>query len=353
MRTNNEEARDPLPGIRAGLARQDKMKRYAVYRTAAAPASRKLGSVGLALAVIAFLAKRFGLIDADVFVLSLMAAAAIALLAVLLALYAFNRIWTRGGPGVPAALTGTVFALLALAAPALIVGLLVLYPGTHDLSTDQAQPPEIKAEASAPPQPFLAWFGETVEQHVWPALPLEGNARETAGEGALARYPDIVSRRYRITTAQLHAAGLKAMEGLSWTVVDELPPDLLDSATRLQAEGTSQLLGLKTDIALRIRPDPVGALLDVRARSRTPLRDLSGNADHIRGVFAEIDRVLLETYGDLARLAVEEGTAEDAEIRPEPVDEPRATIPLPGFKPYFEEDEAPLPDGLELNDLEG
>jgi len=335
------------------MARQETMKRYAVYRTAAAPASRKLASIGLALAVTAFLAKRFGLVDADVFVLSLMTAAVVAFLALAMAFYAFNRIWTRGGPGVPAALTGAVFALLALAPSALVIGLLVLYPGTHDLSTDRARPPEINSVVTTDNQPFLAWFDEALEKHVWPVMTRTDGGQISAGQEQVQRYPDIVSRRYRITTAQLHAAGMKAMEELSWTVVDELPPDLLDAATRVQAEGTSQVLGLKTDIALRIQPDPVGALLDVRARSRTPLRDLSGNADHIRGVFAEIDRVLLETYGDLTRLAVDDSELGDVEVEPAPVEGPRETIPLPGFKPYFEEEDAPVPDGLEMTDLEG
>jgi len=330
------------------------MKRYAVYRTAAAPASRKLGSIGLTLAATAFLSKRFGLIDADVFVLSLMAAAGIALFAMILALFAFNRIWTRGGPGVPAALTGTVFALIALALPALIIGLLILYPGTHDLSTDRSQPPEFDNGTTAVRQPFLTWFDDAIAQHVWPAIARANGGGEMSGQRPVLRNPDIVSRRYRITTAQLHAASAKAIDGLSWTVVDELPPDLLDVATRLQAEGTSQLLGLKTDIVLRIRPDPVGALLDVRARSRTPLRDLSGNADHIRGVFAGIDRVLLETYGDLSRLTVDDSGLEDVDAQPEPIEGPReTTVPLPGFKPYFEEEVAPVPDGPELTDLEG
>ncbi|WP_269583391.1 DUF1499 domain-containing protein [Roseibium sp. Sym1] len=329
------------------------MKRYAVYRTSAAPASRKLGSIGLAVAATAFLAKRFGLIDADVFVLSLMVAAVIALGALALAFYAFNRIWARGGPGVPAALTGTVFGLLALGPPALVVGILILRPGAHDLSTDAAQPPEIKLRAIAEDQPFLAWFDDALEQHVWPAFTGAAQDGRLQADRQPARFADIVSRRYRISTAQLHAAGAKALEGLNWQVVDELPPDLLDAATRLQAEGSSQLLGLETDVVLRIRPDPVGALLDVRARSRTPLKDLTGNADHIRSVFAEIDRVLLETYGDLSRLAVDESQVEEEELQPEPAVEPRETIPLPGFKPFFEEEDAPVADGPDQTDLEG
>ncbi|WP_422375231.1 DUF1499 domain-containing protein [Roseibium sp.] len=329
------------------------MKRYATHRTATAPASRTLASCALALAVVTFLAKRFGLIDADVFVLSFMVAAAVALIAILLAVFALHRVWALGGPGVPAALTGVVLGLLAIGPPALTVAILVLRPGGHDVSTDRLNPPELTSAGLSGEQPFLSWFDATLERDVWPALaqlktdPLDVQA----GTGPAMLYPDIVSRRYRISTAQLHAAGRKALEGLGWNLVDELPPDLLDVATRLQAVGRSQLLGLDHDVALRIRPDPVGALLDVRARSRTPLKDLTGNDDHIRGVFAEIDRVLLETYGDLSRLAVDEAEVEGLE--PEPVEEPRDTIPLPGFKPYFEEEDAPVPDGVELTDLEG
>lgn len=331
------------------------MKRYATHRTATAPASRTLASCALALAVVAFLAKRFGLIDADVFVLSFMVAAAVALLAILLALFALHRVWALGGPGVPAALTGVVLGLLAIVPPALTVAVLVMRPGGHDLSTDRLDPPALTNADVSREQPFLSWFDETLERDVWPTLAKlkSETPGEQAGAVVVPLYPDIVSRRYRISTAQLHAAGRKALEGLGWNLVDELPPDLLDVSTRLQAIGQSQLLGLDHDVALRIRPDPVGALLDVRARSRTPLKDLTGNDDHIRGVFAEIDRVLLETYGDLSRLAVDEEEVDAEGLEPEPVEEPRDTIPLPGFKPYFEEEEAPGPDGVELTDLEG
>ena len=331
------------------------MKRYAAHRTASAPASRTLASCALALSVAAFLAKRFGLIDADVFVLSFVAAAALALGAIFLALFAFHRVWTLGGPGVPAALTGLVLALLAIVPPALTVTMLVLRPGAHDLSTNRIDPPELTGRAAANGQPFLSWFDDTLERHVWPVVlewKREGGAT-AAGSEPPSLYPDIVSRRYRISTAQLHAAGRKALEGLGWTLVDELPPDLLDASTRLQAQGSSQLLGLDHDVALRIRPDPVGALLDVRARSRSPLKDLTGNDDHIRSVFAEIDRVILETYGDLSRLAVDESEVTEDSLEPAPAEPSRETVPLPGFKPYFEEEDAPAPDGVELTDLEG
>ncbi|WP_428642395.1 DUF1499 domain-containing protein [Roseibium sp.] len=328
------------------------MKRYAVHKTSSAPASRTTGAVALALAVTAFLAKRFGLIEADVFVLSLLAAALIAITAVLLAITAFQRIWTYGGPGLPSALGGVFLATLALVPPALVLSMLVTHGGANDLSTDRVDPPLVKIRAVEANQPFLTWLNDRMTGEIWPAvLELAEISQPAAGKEPL--YSDIVPRRYRIAPAQLHTASAKALAALHWTVVDELPPDLLDAPTRLQAEEATRILGLKHDIALRIRPDPVGALLDVRSRSRTPLRDLQGNRDNIRNLFAEIDQVLLATYGDLDRLTVEESELEDAELPSEPLEEPRETIPLPAFKPYFEEEEDPSADDLRLSDLEG
>lgn len=328
------------------------MKRYAVHRTASAPASRTIASVALAITVIAFAAKRFDFIDADVFVLSLLFSAGVALLALLAAFVAFQRIWSKGGPGVPAALTGVLFGTAALFPPAVVVAMLVTSGGVNDIATNPVDPPELKTQAVAEQQPFLSWTTDLLREKAYPFL--SGLSQETAlqrldpGRGTA----DIVPRRYRIAPGQLHVAGAKALENLSWTIVDELPPDLLDAATRLQAEGETNVLGLKFDVALRIRPDTVGALLDVRSRSRTSLRDLSTNAGQIRTIFDEIDRVLLETYGNLARLSVEEGEEEE-ELQPIVLEDQREVIPLPGFKPYFENGETTDPDAEDLPDLEG
>jgi len=328
------------------------MKRYAVHRTASAPASRTIASVALATTVAAFAAKRFGFIDADVFVLSLLFSACVALLALLAAFVAFQRIWSKGGPGVPAALTGLLFGMAALFPPAVVVGMLITSGGVNDIATNPVDPPELKTQAAVEQQPFLSWTTDLLKERAYPflsALPQETALQRFEPDRGTA---DIVPRRYRIAPGQLHVAGAKALENLNWTIVDELPPDLLDAATRLQAEGETHVLGLKFDVALRIRPDTVGALLDVRSRSRTSLRDLSTNAGQIRTVFDEIDRVLLETYGNLARLSVEEGEEEE-ELAPIVLEDQREVIPLPGFKPYFENGETTDPDAEDLPDLEG
>ncbi len=329
------------------------MKRYAVHKTSSAPASRISGAVALSLAVVAFAAKRLDVIGGDVFVLSLLAAGLIAIVSLTLAVSALQRIWTYGGSGLAAALNGIVLAVLALAPTVLVLAMLMTHAGTGDISTDRSDPPKLTVPTTNADQPFLAWLDDRLEGEILPIvmdIADTGQAELSFGE---RRYPDIVPRRYRIAPAQLHAAAAKALDGLHWRVVGELPPDLLDAPTGLHAEESTQILGLKHDVVLRIRPDPVGARLDVRSKSRTPLRDLTGDPDNIRTLLAEIDSVLLETYGDLARLTVEDGGLEEVELPTETIEEPRETIPLPAFKPYYEGLEDPTADDLRLGDLEG
>lgn len=328
------------------------MKRYPVHKSRAAPASRSLGAVAFALALIAVLAMRFGLLTPDIFVLSLAAAAVLAILALVCALTAFLRIWSLGGTGIGSSILGSFLGLLALSAPAAVLGLLIMKPGLTDVSTDPEEPPLLIEFAPSTEQAVLVWAMDIVREAGWTSGDTPNARQSSFSQMQRGLYPDIVPRRYRISPGELHAATKKAVDTLRWRIVDELPPDLLDAPTALWAEDTTQILGLKHDVALRIRPDPVGVLLDVRARSQSPLRELSSNADVIRTVLSEVDKVLLETYGNLERLAVEETDLED-EVPLETYEPERKTIPLPGFKPYFETDEGLSADAFELNDLEG
>jgi len=328
------------------------MKRYAVHHTVAAPASRTLGAVAFALALISVLAKRFELITPDLFVLSLAAAGGLAVLAIAGAIFAFVSIWNRGGTGTGASIVGTVFGLVALAAPAAVIGLLLTRPEPTDVSTDLQDPPLMLELGPAPNQAVLVWAASAVQESGLGLALGAGKPDGPAAELQTVLYPDIVPRRYRISPGELHAAARRAVDTLAWTVTDELPPDLLDAPTALWAQNTSRILGLKQDIAFRIRPDTVGALLDVRARSQSPLRELSGNTDVIRAAFGEVDKVLLETYGNLERVSVEENELEEA-VPVEQFEPVRPAVPLPGFKPYVEDPDGLEPEAFELNELEG
>ncbi|WP_346899452.1 DUF1499 domain-containing protein [uncultured Roseibium sp.] len=317
------------------------MKRYPVYSSTSARVSQRLGAVAVPVSILAVLAQRVALIGPREMVFSVLAGAGLGIVAILFALVAFTRLWVRGGTGAAKAVLGTLYGLVALVPLGLFAGQAILSPGMGDVSTNWSDPPQFKtvsSEAGEDP-------GDVLKALFQPS--------ETGLQRDL--FPDIVPRRYRIAPAQLHAAALEVARRNGWVITYELPPDLLDAPTGLQVEARTPLLGLVEDMVVRIRPDPVGVLLDVRSVSRFGLEGLTGNADRIRALFAGIDDVLLETYGDLARVSVTEEdlatpdqAASEADAEgPVEVDTGRADaerIPIPAFKPYFGEEDNRAPD---------
>ncbi len=303
------------------------MKRFPVFKSRISVTSRRIGAVALPVALIAVLAHRLGGLAPDQMILAILVATAMGLSALLLALAGFAQFWKHGGRGIGNATLGALYGLVALLpAAALAAGQLVQGGGT-DVSTNEQDPPELNRPETDPGLLSLTDLSELRVQ--------EGNA-------------DIVSRRYRIQPAALHLAALKAADRNGWQVVDETPPDLLDAPTRFQAEVRTPVLGLIEDVAVRIRPDPVGALFDIRSASRYPLQDIGGNAARIRSYYSDVDEVLLETYGDIESLTVlEEEVADDIVTVEAPVGEEAAPrIPVPAFKPFVEGSEEPVAEGL-------
>lgn len=328
------------------------MKRYASYQSTSAPMSRRLGAIGFTLCIVAIFAKRFGVISDDVFVLSLSVACLIALSSLTIACVALKQIWLRGGVGTLSALHGTALSIIVLAPSLLIVALPIVMPSNGDLSTDRQDPPAFSAKALAGNTRSRDVNNTEAESWVQTSLDNLVSSINLKNEDLVESDADIVPRRYRVSTAQLHLAGLEAVNRLGLNLVEELPPDLLDAQTALWAQGATLLLGLKYDLALRIRPDTVGTLLDVRARAQSHLRDVSTSADTIRQLLEAIDDVLLETHGELARVTDEEIDLEAEAVEVEIEREDRDTVPLPSFKPYFEEEEQELlPNGLEPSEI--
>lgn len=317
------------------------MKRYPVYSSTSARVSQRLGAVAVPVSILAVLAQRIALIGPREMVFSVLAGAGLGIVAIALALVAFGRLWARGGTGATKAALGTLYGIVALVPLGLFVGHAALSPGMDDVSTNWADPPQFKTVSSRD--------GEE------PGAVLKALFRPA--ETGLQRdlFPDIVPRRYRIAPAQLHAAVLEVSRRNGWIITYELPPDLLDAPTGLQVEARTLLLGLTEDMVVRIRPDPLGALLDVRSVSRFGLEGLTGNVDRIRELFAGIDDVLLETYGNIERVAVTDEDLADpdragsdpAEAAPVEIGagtEDTERIPIPAFKPYFEGENSLAPD---------
>lgn len=182
---------------------------------------------------------------------------------------------------------GCVLAVLALvtgprrglALLALVVAAVTVYvpwswqqqarsvPPIHDITTDQADPPEfvaIRSLRADAPNP-VAYAGP-----------------ETAAMQRQA-YPDLETRHLAMPAAEAFAAAERAARDLGWTIVAAVPEQ-----GRLEASDTTFWFRFTDDIVVRVRPDGSGSRLDIRSTSRVGRSDVGTNAARIRRFLARL-----------------------------------------------------------------
>lgn len=283
-------------------------KRLPIRRSSAATYSRFAGVVAIPVIVLGAMLHRSGHIDTTTLFAILSVGFALALSAVVASGIGLLAVWQRGARGTGAALRGLFFGLIALAPALVVAGAVIYYPRLTDISTDLETPPALEITSERPEG----------ESDLQPDL-------------QKAAYPDIVPRRFPVGTAQLFAAVDQVIKSRGWTVAQQLAPAMNDDPGAIQVETHSLLLGFIDDMTVRIRPDPIGARMDIRSASRVGAHDLGANARRIRGFLESVDAVLTEAYGitDMPEsdTAPVEGLPEEYEKLNEP------EIPVPGDKP--------------------
>jgi hypothetical protein len=158
-------------------------------------------------------------------------------------------------------------------------------PHIHDISTDTDQAPvflALKTQRSGARTPASYEGPETAQ----------GPDGKTASTAALQRkyYPDIYSKADLTAPDKLFDRALKTAYRMGWHVVAVAPKE-----GRIEATDTSLLFGLTDDIVIRVKPAGMGARLDIRSKSRTPVwrdSDIGKNAARIRSYL----KTLSNTY---------------------------------------------------------
>ncbi|MTI18750.1 DUF1499 domain-containing protein [Rhodobacteraceae bacterium RKSG542] len=241
--------------------------------------SRRIGAIALPFLIISLLAHRFQLISAQELVILFGFGFAMGVAGLGLALYSLVDLWREGGKGFGNSVWGILFAGIALFPFGLAVVGLMNYPRMNDVSTDLQEPPALN-------------------QYQELEAPLDAAKIDLQRK----HYPDIVPRRFRVHPHELHNAAGNVAERLGWVVLYDGASDLSDEPSFFILEATTPIFAFKDDVALRIRPDPVGSLLDIRSASRFGEHDFGANAKRIRKFLDQLDAVLLESYGDAAVL---------------------------------------------------
>ncbi len=98
---------------------------------------------------------------------------------------------------------------------------------------------------------------------------------------------DLKTLRLPVAPAGAFGAVVTAAERMpGWTITRRDP-----AAGELEAVATTRLFGFQDDIAVRIRPDGDGSLVDVRSKSRDGRGDMGTNAGRIRTFLATVEAV--------------------------------------------------------------
>ncbi|WP_407526731.1 DUF1499 domain-containing protein [Methylobacterium oryzisoli] len=246
--------------------------------TRAAPWSLRLAWFAVAVVGLSLLLVRDPRAQTGPALVALAAGVAVAVLAVLLAVGAFVRIWQEGARGLGTAVGGLLVAALVLAYPGYMAARGALLPKLTDVATDIDNPPAFSRSRAAD-----AARGGRLPPEVSPA------------DRALQResYPQVAPLTLDLGADEAFQLALKAAANRRWQVIEAQKPGGRIGNGRIEAVVRSRLLGLPYDVTVRIRPRADGARIDVRAASRYGDRDFGQNADHVRSYLEELSNLAL------------------------------------------------------------
>lgn len=162
-------------------------------------------------------------------------------------------------------------------------------PPIHDISTRPADPPAFSPQLLA--QRALTEDVNPVVDLTVPMASLEkyqgprfaDMADQSLGAVAAEAYPDIQPLTTNATPATVFAAALTEAQSQGWTIVSQDP-----AAGTLSATATTFWFGFKDDVAVRVRAEGSGSVIDVRSTSRVGLSDLGANAARIESYLAGV-----------------------------------------------------------------
>ena len=255
--------------------------------------------------------RRIGLVTYDELLAPLLVTAASAIVALGLALATLADCWLRGARGGWRALRAMALALLVLVPFSVAAQRFVTEPATADVTTDALDPPRITGTADEPfatPEQgrrfeasierVAAAVETTLAELGWPVLEREGSLDVAEVDAAVpqpeAVEGDVPIPRMRPLTEEEQAAREQREAEERAVIAAERSAERREEEARLlyRAAVESPVLGVPSDIAIRLRDDGEATTLDLRARSREGRHDLGENRRRIAAFLAQLDETV-------------------------------------------------------------
>jgi len=153
-------------------------------------------------------------------------------------------------------------------------------PGIHDITTDLANPPQFAAlvvradNLDKVPDDGRADLAALAPEDRWKALHREA-------------YGDIRPLRARVGAAEALRRAEALVRQRGWNIAR------VDRANgTIEATATTFFFRFKDDVAIRVRPDARGSIVDMRSISRVGGSDVGVNAQRIRAFLADLEASL-------------------------------------------------------------
>lgn len=272
--------------------------------------SRRLGAIAIPFLIVSVFGHYLELYNTEVLLLLLILGSFMGATAIVFAVIALVDLWKEGGKGFANCIWAIAYGTIVLIPLAAATVALYAFPPLNDISTDLQDPPALSAGV-----------------RIAPAMDRKLQLMQRAS------YPDIVPRRFRLPPAELHAAAASVASAMGWETVYELPAGFAEDPTYLVMEARLPFLSVKDDVAIRIQPDEVGTLLDIRSASRFGSHDFGTNARRIRSFLASLDSVLIQNYGITASTPAQEPVL----LQFEELEQPQVTPPVSTPQIIFED----------------
>lgn len=248
--------------------------RYERRKSRSAIWSFRLAVFSAVLFLFSALGHRFQAIETPDFLILAALAGALALLALLLAAKGFANLWRNGDKGGTRSLWGSVIALAVLAPFAWAAYEAFVTPPLHDISTDLVTPPQ---------------FFRAVQQRKAGMNPINGDVALRAAM-QVAAYPQVTGRRYEGSPDRILEAVMAVIEAQGWTTTGRFGMPGEQVETVVEAVARSFLLGLTSDVAIRLTDEGETTYVDMRSVSRFGNRDLGLNARFISDFMNALDQ---------------------------------------------------------------
>lgn len=227
----------------------------------------RLGFFSALLLLLDFLAHRFLEIETPDAVIIAALSAVLAAIALLCAVQGFRKLWLNGDKGGTRSFWGGFLGLIVIALLGVAAGFWYVSPPIYDVTTDYETPLQ---------------FPQNMPERTLRMNAITSRA-ETDMIKQLSAYPEVLRRRYDAAPDRV-AQGVDAIfKSFGWERISRAQGELSEQPVlSFSAVAHSPVLGLKSDVVIRLQDEGETTLVDMRAVSRYGKRDMGLNAAFIK-----------------------------------------------------------------------